>query len=153
MHIIAVGTKMPAWISRGYDEYAKRVRGRCKLHLSEVAAERRGKRADIAQVVAREATKLMRAVPPDSRVIAMHRDGRVQSSRAVSQRLEEWMRDGRRVSLLIGGADGLSPRILQDADEVWSLSALTLPHSLARVLLAEQIYRACSLLEGAPYHR
>jgi len=139
IHLLAIGNKMPDWVGRGYADYAGRIRGRCALRLSEIAAL--------------EAGRLLRALPKNARVIALDRGGITQSTSDIARRMEYWMRGGRRVALLIGGADGLPPQILRGADEIWSLSALTFAHPLARVIVAEQIYRCYSLLEGLPYHR
>ncbi len=156
IHLIVVGEKMPNWVRQGYHEYAKRIHGRCALHLIEVAAERRGKHAnaaDLEKIAAREAARIERAIPKGSRVIALDRNGESHSTRQVSRRMEAWMRDGEQVSLLVGGAEGLSGQLLRDADETWSLSALTFAHPLVRVIVAEQMYRCYSLLENLPYHR
>ena len=156
IHIIVVGEKMPGWVRQGYHEYAKRIHGRCALHLIEVAAERRGKHAnaaDLEKIAAREATRIERVRPKGARVIALDRAGAMHSTREISRRMEAWMRDGEQVSLVVGGAEGLSRQLLRDADETWSLSALTFAHPLVRVMVAEQMYRCYSLLENLPYHR
>lgn len=153
VHMVVIGGKMPDWVRQGYHEYAKRIRGRCALNLIEVAAERRGKNTDCGTTAARETARQMRAIPPGTRVIALDRGGQTHSTVEVSRRMEAWMRDGEQVSLLVGGAEGLSGQLLRDADETWSLSALTFAHPLVRVIVAEQIYRCYSLLEGLPYHR
>ena len=153
IHVVAIGEKMPDWVRRGYHEYAKRIHGRCALNLIEVAAERQGKNADSGKNSAREAARLTRAIPPGTRAIALDRGGTTLSTLEMSRRMDEWMRHGEQVSLLVGGADGLPPQLLRDADETWSLSALTFAHPLVRVIIAEQIYRCYALLEGLPYHR
>jgi len=153
IHLLAIGNKMPDWVGRGYADYAGRIRGRCALRLSEIAAARRGKDSQRDKSAALEAGRLLRALPKNARVIALDRGGITQSTSDIARRMEDWMRGGRRVALLIGGADGLPPQILRGADEIWSLSALTFAHPLARVIVAEQIYRCYSLLEGLPYHR
>ncbi len=153
IHLIAIGGKMPDWVRRGYDEYAKRMRGRCALNLIEVAAVRRGKNPDPGKIARIETERMTRAIPPGSRVIALDRGGKTWSTLELSRRMEGWMRDGARVSLLVGGAEGLPPQLLRAADETWSLSALTFAHPLVRVIVAEQVYRCHALLEGLPYHR
>ena len=153
IHLIAIGGKMPAWVRQGYDEYAKRIRGRCALNLIEVAAERRGKNPDSGKIAQRETARLKRAIPPGTRVIALDRGGTIRSTLEMSRQMSEWMQQGEQVSLLVGGPEGLPPELLRTADETWSLSALTFAHPLVRVIVAEQIYRCYALLEGLPYHR
>ena len=153
IHVVVIGEKMPAWVRQGYHEYAKRIHGRCALNLIEVAAERRGKNPDPGKIAQRETARLAQAIPPGSRVIALDRGGKTRSTLEVSRRMDEWMRHGEQVSLVVGGAEGLPPQLLGAADETWSLSALTFAHPLVRVIVAEQMYRCYSLLEGLPYHR
>jgi len=153
IHVVAIGNKMPGWAGRGYAEYAARIRGRCAVQLVEVAPARRGKNAQPGKNAALEAARLLRATPKNARVIALDRGGIAQSTAGIARRMEEWMRRGEAVALLLGGADGLPPQTLRGADEIWSLSALTFAHQLARVIVAEQLYRCHALLEGLPYHR
>ncbi|MGI9311656.1 MAG: 23S rRNA (pseudouridine(1915)-N(3))-methyltransferase RlmH [bacterium] len=156
IHLVAVGAKTPHWVQQGWREYAKRIRGRCALELIEVGALRRGNNPDLAAIARREGARLQRAIPAGSRVIALDRAGKAHSTAQIARRMEAWMRDGARtsqVALLAGGAEGLAPPVLDAADEIWSLSAMTFAHPLVRVIIAEQIYRCYSLLEGLPYHR
>ena len=153
IHLIAIGHKMPDWVRRGYDEYAGRIRGGCALSLTEIEPARRGSNLQRAKNAEMDAERIRRALPRDAHVIALDRGGIVQSTTDIARRMEEWMQRGERVALLCGGADGLPPQSMRAADEVWSLSALTFAHPLARVIVAEQIYRCHSLLEGMPYHR
>ena len=153
IHLVAVGNKMPDWVGRGYADYAARIRGRCALTLTEVAPARGGADSQREKRAALEAERLRRATPKNARVIALDRGGVAQSTTAIARRMEEWMRNRAPVALLAGGADGLPPQTLRAADEIWSLSALTFAHQLVRVVVAEQIYRCHSLLEGMPYHR
>ena len=153
IHLVAIGERMPAWVRQGYHEYAGRIRGRCALNLIEVATERRGKNPDRGKIAQREAARIERAVPPGTRVIALDRGGKTWSTVEMSRQMDEWMRHGEQVSLLVGGAEGLPPQLLRTADETWSLSPLTFAHPLVRVIIAEQLYRCWSLLEGLPYHR
>ena len=153
IHVVAVGEKMPTWVRQGFDQYAERIHGRCALNLIQVAAERRGKKPDRGQIFAREGARLERALPPGSRVIALDRGGKTCSTVEMSRQMEEWMRHGEQVALLVGGAEGFPPQLLRTAHETWSLSALTFAHPLVRVIIAEQVYRCFSLLEGLPYHR
>ncbi len=155
MHIrlIAVGTRMPDWVNIGYADYAKRLRSGCRLELHEVSAGVRRKGADLASIVREEGARCLAAVPRGARLIALERQGTAHSTEQIARALAEWLRDGRDVAVLIGGPEGLARECLDQADELWSLSALTLPHPLVRVLIAEQLYRAWSMLNHLPYHR
>ncbi len=153
IYLIAVGTRMPDWVNAAFSEYSRRVRAGCQLELREIPAGRRHKAADIAQIVRQEGERCLAAVPTGTRVIALERQGRVRTTDQVAHALETWLREGRSTAFLIGGPEGLARECLDRADELWSLSALTLPHPLVRVLLAEQLYRAWSILNHLPYHR
>ena len=119
----------------------------------EIGAERRGKNADIARIVRAEGERLLAAIPKTSRVISLDVQGRLWSTEQLADRLNGWLGEGRDIALLVGGPDGLASNCLEVSDERWSLSPLTFPHPLVRVILAEQIYRAWSILTGHPYHR
>jgi len=153
IQLIAAGTRRPAWEREGYASYAKRLPRECALSLVEIPVEKRGANADIARLVAREGERMLRRVARGARVVALDERGKALSTRELADRLSEWMRDGRDVALLIGGPDGLAPACTAAAELQWSVSPLTLPHGLARVLVAEQIYRAWSVTTGHPYHR
>ena len=153
-HLVAVGTRMPQWISAGFDDYARRLHGGARLRLHEVpAATRRGADPDPARARDEEARRLRRALPAGAHVIALDVAGRSLDTKTLARRVREWNREGAEVAFVIGGPDGLAPDLLAAADERWSLSALTLPHALVRVVLAEQLYRALSILHNHPYHR
>lgn len=151
--LIAVGTKMPKWVVEGYREYARRMPPECRLNLVEIPAGQRGRNADIARVLRQEGEKMLAAVPKGSRVVALDVAGKAWSTPALSRQLDGWMQDGRNVAILIGGPEGFDPACLAAAEQRWSLSPLTFPHPLVRVIVAEQLYRALSLLRGHPYHR
>ncbi|HEX9802249.1 MAG TPA: 23S rRNA (pseudouridine(1915)-N(3))-methyltransferase RlmH [Gammaproteobacteria bacterium] len=153
LHLIAVGNRMPAWVEQGYQEYAKRLPPECALALHEIPAGKRGKNADIARLTRQEGEKMAAAIPKGARVVALEVGGRAWSTEQLSARLDSWMGEGRDVALLVGGPEGLEPGLSAAADERWSLSPLTLPHPLVRIVLAEQLYRAWSILKGHPYHR
>ncbi|MGA1561878.1 MAG: 23S rRNA (pseudouridine(1915)-N(3))-methyltransferase RlmH [Gammaproteobacteria bacterium] len=144
LRVLAIGKRMPDWVAAGWDEYAKRVRHPLKLELLELA-HGGGSEA--------EGARLLAAVQPRDHVIALDVRGNAWDTPQLAQALEDWMQAGNDVAFLVGGADGLSPACLQRAEQRWSLSALTFPHMLVRVLLAEQLYRAWSLQTGHPYHR
>jgi len=153
IYMLAVGTKMPEWVTQGYLEYAQRLPAKCSLVLKEIAAEKRFRNSNIQAIIEKESTKLKAAIPSNCRVVALDVKGQSWSTEKLATRLQDWMMGGQDVALLIGGPDGLSKEILAVAQEKWSLSALTFPHPLVRVILAEQIYRAYTITENHPYHR
>jgi 23S rRNA (pseudouridine1915-N3)-methyltransferase len=153
IHLIAVGTRMPGWVEQSYADYAARLPRECSLHLLEIAPGQRGKNADIARAKQAEGEKMLKAIPRDAYVIALDEHGEALTSAGWSESLKSWMRMGRDICLLIGGPDGHAPEVLSRADRKWALSKLTLPHALVRVLVAEQLFRAWSLLANHPYHR
>ncbi|HEC15342.1 MAG TPA: 23S rRNA (pseudouridine(1915)-N(3))-methyltransferase RlmH [Sedimenticola sp.] len=153
IHLICIGNRMPRWVEEGYGEYAKRLPAECALRLVEIPPGRRGKGADMRRVLRDEGGRMLAAIPRDCRVLALDVRGRSWSTEQLSAKLGEWMADGRDLALLVGGPEGLSDACLQRADGRWSLSGLTLPHPLVRVVLAEQLYRAWSILRNHPYHR
>lgn len=144
---------MPSWITEGYEDYAKRLTDDVRLELVEIAAGKRGKQADLARLTDKEGEAQLAAIGNGDRVIALNVGGKALSTEELSEMLGRWLQEGRNISLLIGGPEGLSPAAVARADQQWSLSPLTLPHPLVRVLLAEQLYRAWTLLKGHPYHR
>ena len=151
--LLAVGTKMPDWVNKGYNEYAKRLNADCRLKLIEIAPGKRGKNADLAKIKTREGEKLLAAIPKGCLVVALEVQGKAWSTETLSQQLDSWLHGGQDVALLVGGPEGLSDACLARAELKWSLSPLTLPHPLVRVLLSEQLYRAYSILKNHPYHR
>ncbi|MDP5057049.1 23S rRNA (pseudouridine(1915)-N(3))-methyltransferase RlmH [Marinomonas hwangdonensis] len=153
IRLIAVGHKMPKWVVEGYDEYAKRLPKDFALELLEIPMSPRGKNTDIAKAIRKEGDLMLEAIPSSDKVIAMEVLGKEWSTDQLADQTEQWRMDGYNVSLLVGGPDGLDPRCTARADQVWSLSRLTLPHPMVRILLAEQIYRAWTLMNNHPYHR
>ena len=153
IRILAIGTKMPDWVVSGFHEYAKRFTSSCSLELCEIPAEKRTKTVDVVRIIERESEKLLAAIKPDTLVIALDVKGKSWSTEELAEKLKSWHVNGRHIDLLIGGPDGLSEKCLARADIKWSLSPLTLPHPLVRILLAEQLYRASSILQNHPYHR
>jgi 23S rRNA (pseudouridine1915-N3)-methyltransferase len=150
--ILAVGDKMPAWAESATSEYLKRMPREARVDLVTVKPERRaGQSSDSLKQA--EAARLLDKVPSQVRLVALDEHGRQVTTRELADLLARWMAAGQDVCLVIGGADGLAPEILQRSDTQLALSRLTLPHALARVLLAEQLYRAVSLINHHPYHR
>jgi 23S rRNA (pseudouridine1915-N3)-methyltransferase len=153
IHLIAIGTRMPGWVSRGFEEYARRLPRHLELKLVEVPAIARARAVDVDRARREEGTRLLNRVPGNSRVVALAETGVPLSSGRLAAAVEDWMGGGRDVALMVGGADGLSNDCIERADECWSLSALTFPHPLVRVILAEQLFRAWSIISNHPYHR
>jgi len=144
---------MPGWVSDGYSEYARRLPRECRLNLTEIPLAQRSKSQPVSRAIEEEGKRMQAAMGDNRQVIALDVKGRGWSTEQLAEQLKGWMQDGRDVSLLVGGPDGLAGNCLQAAGQRWSLSSLTLPHPLVRVILAEQLYRAWSLNAGHPYHR
>jgi len=153
IHLIAVGQRLDVWVNQGFAEYAKRLPPECRLNLIEIPPNKRTRNSDIARIVSEEGERIIAAIPSRSQVVALDVNGKQWSTEQLSGQLDGWLGDGRDVALLVGGPDGLSESCKKLASTHWSLSKLTLPHPLVRVLLAEQIYRAWTILKGHPYHR
>jgi 23S rRNA (pseudouridine1915-N3)-methyltransferase len=153
IHLIAVGTRMPAWVTQGYQDYAKRLPRECALRLVEIPLGQRGKTRTAAQSRSKEGRQMLAALPRDCLVVALDVQGQAWSTETLADNLQQWLGSGRDVALLVGGPDGLSQDCLERAERHWSLSALTYPHALVRVVVAEQLYRAWTLSTGHPYHR
>lgn len=151
--IAAVGHKMPAWIEDGFGEYAKRMPPECRIHLKEIKPVERSGSKTAETVMALERAKIESAVPKGSRIVALDERGKDLTTMQLSQLLTQWQQDGRDVTFVIGGADGLDAGFKASADMLVRISSLTLPHGMVRVLLAEQLYRAWSITQNHPYHR
>jgi len=151
--LIAASNRQPEWVDAGYAEYANRLRGRCTLELKVLPLARRTQSAPVARALADEAERMAAAIPAGAHVVALAETGKPWSTKDLAARLERWSERGAPVALLIGGPDGLGPAVLAHATEQWCLSPLTLPHGLARILAAEALYRAWSVLQNHPYHR
>jgi 23S rRNA (pseudouridine1915-N3)-methyltransferase len=150
--IIAVGHKMPAWISTGFEEYAKRMPPEARLELIELKPEERSGK-NMEKVLAAEQTRIEAALPKNALRLVLDERGEMISTRRLSACLGEWMHDGSSPCFIIGSADGLAGGLKQSAQRTIALSGCTLPHGMVRVMLAEQLYRAWSLLNNHPYHR
>lgn len=158
IYLIAVGTKMPAWVNQGFTEYAKRLQHDCKLILREVPAAKRDKQtthsaAQIERLLEKERLAINKALPKNVYQVALEVNGTAHTTEKLADKLNSWMHQGQDVALLVGGPEGLPPALSQAANETWSLSSLTLPHPLVRVMLAEALYRAWTYKNGHPYHR
>jgi 23S rRNA (pseudouridine1915-N3)-methyltransferase len=151
--LVAVGQRQPAWADAAYEDFAKRFPGECRLELKAVKAEPRSGGKSVPAMLDAEAARIEAALPRGARRVILDERGERRSTAQLAERLRFWMGDGRDVALVIGGPDGLADSVRRSADETLRLSDLTLPHALARVLLAEALYRAWSLTAGHPYHR
>jgi 23S rRNA (pseudouridine1915-N3)-methyltransferase len=151
--ILSVGHKMPAWIQDGFLEYVRRMPPEIRVELVELKPEERGTGRSVDRAKTLEGERILAALPAGASLLALDERGKSVSTQGLSVMLAEWMRDGSHPAFVIGGADGLSDAVRNRADKLLSLSALTLPHGLARVLLAEQLYRAWTILARHPYHR
>lgn len=153
IRLLTITHKSPAWIATGYEDYAKRLPPSCTLELVEIPAEKRTANADIKRIMEREGEKMLAAIKPGHHIIALDKDGKSWTSEQLSQQLHGWLQNGKNMDLLVGGPEGIAPSCRALAHEAWSLSALTFPHILVRLIVAEQIYRAYSILQNSPYHR
>ena len=153
LQLVAVGTKMPAWVTTGFQEYQRRFPRDLPLELIEISAGKRGKNADIERILQREGEQMLAAVSKSACIVTLDIPGRPWTTPQLATELERWQMDGRDVAILIGGPEGLSPACKAAAEQSWSLSTLTLPHPLVRVVAAESLYRAWSLNNNHPYHR
>jgi 23S rRNA (pseudouridine1915-N3)-methyltransferase len=153
IHLVTVGNRMPAWVNAGYDEYAKRMPRECELVLKEIPLAQRGKHCDLARLVKDEGERMLAAVPHGAHVVALEVSGAQWTTPDVAASLGRWLDSGKNVALFVGGPDGMAVVAQSKAAECWSLSALTFPHPLVRVIVAEQLYRAWSILQNHPYHR
>ena len=155
MHIrlLAVGDRQPQWVDDAFRLYSGRFPPQWKFRLDVVATAKRSKSDSAMRAIETEGELILGKLTPDERIVLLDERGKQLTSKTLAARLSDWQSDGRDLCFVIGGPDGVSERCRQRADFIWSLSDLTLPHGLARVLLAEQMYRAWSLASGHPYHR
>jgi 23S rRNA (pseudouridine1915-N3)-methyltransferase len=151
--ILAVGNKMPEWITLGFNEYTKRMPREASISLIEIKPEPRTTGKTVPQIMEAEAQRIEAALPKDVTRIVLDERGAALTTKQLSQKMHDWLGSGRDVAFIIGGADGLHQSVRDAAQQLLALSALTLPHGMVRVLLAEQLYRAHSLLHNHPYHR
>ncbi|HET6491791.1 MAG TPA: 23S rRNA (pseudouridine(1915)-N(3))-methyltransferase RlmH [Burkholderiales bacterium] len=154
--VAAVGHRMPAWIQAGFDEYARRMPRDAQLAVKEIKPAPR--RKDLGAMAVRrllqtEHQRIIAALPANCYKVVLDERGAAWTTRQLAERIARWREFGRDVGFIIGGADGTAAALKEEADLLWSVSPLTLPHGLVRIVLAEQLYRAVSLLSGHPYHR
>jgi 23S rRNA (pseudouridine1915-N3)-methyltransferase len=151
--LVAVGERAPDWVAQGFSEYQKRLSHWLPLSLHEIPPGLRGTGRDAVRATADEGARVLAALPKQAHVVALEGRGKQYSSEQLATRLETWRQQGRDLAFLIGGPEGHAPDVLAATHEQWSLGALTLPHMLVRLLVAEQLYRAASVLANHPYHR
>ena len=151
--LIAVGERMPGWVAEGFAEYRKRLSHDLPLELVELKPGARGKGRDDVKAMLDEGVSILAALPRDTHVVVLDGGGKNWSSEDLAEQLARWRMSGRDLAFLIGGPDGHAPDVLARAEQSWSLGSLTLPHMLVRLVVAEQLYRATTLLAGHPYHR
>ncbi|WP_371377067.1 23S rRNA (pseudouridine(1915)-N(3))-methyltransferase RlmH [Thalassotalea aquiviva] len=151
--LIAVGNKMPSWIAKGFEEYSRRFPRDLTFDLIEITPGKRGKNADIARILEKEGEQTLAAVPKGNRIVTLEVEGKPWTTPQLAVQLEKWQMDGRDVSLLVGGPEGLAPACIKASEQKWSLSPLTLPHPMVRIMVAESLYRAWSINNNHPYHR
>ncbi len=153
IHLISVGQKMPSWVKQGYEEYAKRMPRECELILKEIPAGKRGKNSDVARITRDEGERMLAALPKNAHVVTLDVPGKQWSTPRLAESMQNWLVSGQDIALLVGGPEGLADSVKKLAKESWSLSNLTFPHPLVRIVVAEQIYRAWSIINNHPYHR
>ena len=153
IHFITVGQKMPKWVQDGYAEYAKRLPKSCAIKLVELPMAQRGKTGSADKYKAEEAKKILAAIPKGAQLIVLDEHGEQVTTKGLAVKLEDWLASGQDVALVVGGPDGLEQSLIQQAKWKWGLSKLTMPHPMVRILVAEQIYRAYSVINNHPYHR
>jgi len=151
--IIAIGTKMPSWVNEAYQIYAKRFPPGWNVELREIPAEKRTQQTDTRQLIECEGEKILATLKAHHRLIALDLKGKSWTTEQLAKNMQTWSQEKQNIDLIIGGPDGLSENCLKKAEIRWSLSPLTLPHPLVRILLIEQLYRGLSILQNHPYHR
>ncbi len=151
--VLAVGTRMPTWVNDGVKEYARRMPRQIQFSIEELPPGHRTARGNVAAAREQEAAQLMKRAAATNLRIALDEKGKPWTSTELADQLRDWLHNVPHVALMIGGPDGFTDKIRDSADRLWSLSSLTLPHGLVRVVLAEQIYRAWTIVDGHPYHR
>ena len=153
IRLVAVGSKMPGWGEEGWREYIKRLPSDVQLELVEIPLVTRRKNADVKRLIEQEGDAMLTKVLPGERIVTLEVTGKAWSSEQLASELDRWKLDARTVNLMIGGPEGLAPQVQARSEQQWSLSPLTLPHPLVRIVVGEQLYRACTILSGHPYHK
>jgi len=144
---------MPDWVNQGVDEYLRRMPNECQVKFIELPLGQRAKSKNTKQAMQQEEKSILAAIPANAYVIAMDVKAKIWSTEILSEKMQDWMQSGKDVALLVGGPDGMTQACIARANEKWSLSNLTLPHPLVRILLAEQLYRGLMIIKNHPYHK
>jgi 23S rRNA (pseudouridine1915-N3)-methyltransferase len=153
LQLVAVGNKMPPWVTEGFTQYQRRFTSDTPLNIVEIPAQKRTKNADIPRILKKEGEMILQAIPSNHHIVSLEVTGKPWSTPELAAQMQKWLLDGRDVSFMVGGPEGLSKECIDAAGQKWSLSKLTLPHPLVRIVLAESLYRAWSLNNNHPYHR
>lgn len=153
IRILSVGTKMPTWVEQGFADYAQRLKSVLPIELVEIPLAKRGKNSDINRAMAQEAEAIRKQLRSREKNVVLDVKGTPLSTKSLAAKLADWQMDGADIALIIGGPDGLAPGIRQLGNEIWSLSEMTLPHPLVRLVLIEQLYRGLMINANHPYHR
>lgn len=153
INLIAVGKRMPAWVEDSIKEYSKRLPKELTLNLIEIAPAQRTKTTPVDKTIKEEVERIQAAIPKNNLIIVLDETGKQLSSKTLSKKIDDWVQQAQDISMVIGGADGLGEAFKNSANELWSLSKMTLPHALVRVIIAEQVYRAWTIIQNHPYHR
>jgi len=153
INLIAIGDQMPNWVETAFTDYQKRMPRECQLLLHEIPMPKRSKTTSIEKLKSLEAELILKKIPANNYIIALDEYGKSWSTSSLADEMKLWLTSGQNISIIIGGPDGLASSILQTAKEKRSLSKLTLPHPVVRIIVAEQLYRAWSILNNHPYHR
>ena len=153
INLISVGNRMPPWVQQAYNEYAKRMPKECQMTLKEIVPKKRGKNSDVARIIRDEGEQMISAIPDRAHLVTLDVPGKPWTTQDVAKAMKRWQESGQNIALLIGGPEGLADAVKKRTHESWSLSNLTFPHPLVRVIVAEQIYRAWTILNNHPYHR
>lgn len=153
IHFIVVGQKMPKWVQEGFSEYTKRLPKACSIKLIELPMAVRGKTSSVEKNKQEEAKRIQSVIPKGAKLIVLDEHGKQTTTIQFSEKLKDWLGSGQDIALIVGGPDGLALELIQKSEWKWGLSKLTLPHPMVRILVAEQVYRAWSVLQNHPYHR
>jgi 23S rRNA (pseudouridine1915-N3)-methyltransferase len=153
INLITIGNRMPGWVQQGVEEYSRRMPRECELLIKEIIPGKRSKNNDVSQIIRAEGERMINAIPPRTQVVTLDIPGKPWTTVELSLAMKRWLESGQNVAILVGGPEGLSDSARDIARESWSLSRLTFPHPLVRVIVAEQLYRAWTILNNHPYHR
>lgn len=153
LKLISIGNKMPDWINTGFSEYTKRMPAHLNIELIEIPLKTRSKNSDTQRLIDQEGDAMLKAIDDKDYVVALSIQGKIYSTEQLGDELKNWQHSGQNIALIIGGPEGLAPQCIARANTHWSLSKLTLPHPIVRVIIAEQLYRAYTILQNHPYHK